>query len=177
MPGLAVLTRVPAVPRTMASISGSEPMTATLPVFAGKPAGRLYFRPHGTFGKTQTVQLIGMGFGYGLLRWLAPVDIGGIHVGGDHQQVGLQFLGEKRRAQILVDHGFHTYQLAILIHGRDTATAGSDDDRAFLQQPLERADFKDALGPRTGYYAAEFVAIRCDGPAFSAARRSASSLG
>lgn len=62
---------------------------------AGELAGGLHLRPHGAGGKAEFVQLVGVSFGDGFLRRLAPVDIGGVDVGGDYQQVGVELFGEQ----------------------------------------------------------------------------------
>ncbi|MCY1438401.1 hypothetical protein D9M71_545970 [compost metagenome] len=107
-----------------------------------------------------------MRLGDGFLRRLAPVDIGRVDVGGDHQQVACQLFGQQGRAEVLVDHRFHALQLAVPIQGRDATTTGADHHRALFQQPLDRADLDDPSRARAGHHATELVAIGGDAPAF-----------
>ncbi|KWV85364.1 hypothetical protein PFLmoz3_04918 [Pseudomonas fluorescens] len=75
--------------------------------------------------------------------------------------------GQQGGTQVFVDHRFNAAQLAVFaIHGGDAATTGADHDGFFLQQPLDRANFKDAFGTRAGDYTAVFVAVGRDGPTF-----------
>ena len=46
----------------------------------------------------------------GAPRGLSPVEADHWHVGGNDQQVGLQFAREQAGVQILVDHGGHAVQ-------------------------------------------------------------------
>ncbi|MNN48175.1 hypothetical protein D3C81_1626390 [compost metagenome] len=108
-----------------------------------------------------------MGLGNGLLRGLAPVNVGRIDVGGDYQKVGFQLLGQQCRAQVLVDDRFDAFELAVfIVHGGDATAAGANHDAALFQQPLDRADFEDALGFGAGHHTAVFVAVGLDHPAF-----------
>ncbi|MNR03388.1 hypothetical protein D3C85_1192780 [compost metagenome] len=108
-----------------------------------------------------------MCLGDGFLGRLAEINVRGIDVGGDHQQITFQLFGQQRRAQVLVDHRFDALELAVLVvHGRNAATAGADHDAALVQQPLDRTDLEDALGFRAGHHAAELVAIGGNRPAF-----------
>jgi hypothetical protein len=58
-----------------------------------------------------------------LLIGCAPVQVDAVDVGGDHQQVGLEFLRQQRGRQILVDDGLDALQLAVLVIHRGIATA------------------------------------------------------
>ncbi|CAI8779185.1 NAD-specific glutamate dehydrogenase [Pseudomonas sp. IT-232MI5] len=130
-------------------------------------AGCLHLGPHRAGGETEAFEFVRVRFGNGFLRRLAVIDERRVDVGGDHQQVGFQLLGEQRRAQVLVDHRLNTLEITVLvIHGWNPAATGANHDAALVQQPLDRADFEDAFWPRTGDHAAEFVAIRSNRPAF-----------
>ena len=61
----------------------------------------------------------------------------GIHVGQDHQHLGLELSAQNRRHSILVHHGVYSLQAEewILIHRRTTA-ACRDYHHVFTQQPL-----------------------------------------
>ncbi|CAI8896061.1 NAD-specific glutamate dehydrogenase [Pseudomonas sp. IT-P260] len=130
-------------------------------------ASCLYLRPHGTGGKTEAFQFVRVRLGDGFLGWLAVIDECRVDVRGDHQQIGLQLLGEQRRAQILVDHRLDALEVTVLVvHRRNPAATSANHDAALVQQPLDRTDFEDAFWPRAGHHAAEFVTVRGDGPAF-----------
>ncbi|MCY1430784.1 hypothetical protein D9M71_467390 [compost metagenome] len=109
-----------------------------------------------------------MGLGDGFLSGFAPVDISGIDVGGNDQDVRIQFLGQQCGAEVLVDHRLDAAEFlaGLVIHGRDAASARADDHGAFLQQPFHRTDLEDPLRSRTGDNAPELVAIWRDMPAF-----------
>jgi len=147
-------------------MSDSDPITATLPVLRANSQAACTFGPMEPAAKPSFS--ISSGWAWAMAFWVGlPKSMKGVDVGGDHQQIAFQLFGQQRRAQVLVDHRFHALQLAVgVVHRRNAATAGADYDAAFFQQPFDRADLKDALGPGACDHPAELVAVRGDGPAF-----------
>ena len=108
-----------------------------------------------------------MRLGNAFLGRFAPVNEGCIHVRGNDQQVAVQLLREQGGGQVFVDHRLNAFEFAVfVVHGRNTAAACTDHDGALFQQPFNRTDFEDAFGFWAGHHTAEFVAIRCNAPAF-----------
>ena len=68
------------------------------------------------------------------LAGLTPVDTGALDIGGDHKDIGLDFLGQNGAGQILVNHGFDTAELAILTNDRNPAAAAADDDEIHIDE-------------------------------------------
>ncbi|MBJ9976124.1 hypothetical protein IAE35_17275 [Pseudomonas sp. S75] len=95
-----VEARLPAVPLTMFSMSSGELITATLPVRRGKSQAAWIFGPYGAGRDIQRLQYVRLSLGGRLVE----IEMGGLYVGGDDQRIGLQLLGQKRRAQVLVHH-------------------------------------------------------------------------
>ena len=151
-----------------------RPVTAA----AGELAGRLDLGQHraGRELRGQGVQGIGVGACDGPLGGLAPVDVGGVSVGGHDEVVGLDAGGQQSGGMVLVDDRLHADQLAVRtavdgrslvvgVHDRDAAAAGADDDGALLQQPADLAQLEDAHGLGRRHHAAVVVAVRLEGPA------------
>lgn len=134
---------------------------------AGEIDGGLYFRPHRTGGKPYRFYRVGMRAGYRFLRFFAPIDKGGRNVGGDNEQIRFEIFGEQGGAKVFVNDCFHAVQIVLLVViGRNAATPGANDDAAVFEQPFHRTDFEDAFWQWTWHYAAVFVAILRNRPAF-----------
>ena len=102
----------------------------------------------------------------GLLR-RAPVEVHGVDVGRDDEQVGAQPLGEHGGGPVLVDDGLDAGQGARPrpVHRGDATAPGADDHAALVEQPAHRAGLEDAQRRRGRHDPTPGGAVLADRPA------------
>ena len=177
MPGCSMLMMVPFVPASMSEMSSSPPMAARCPLLARELAGGLDLGQHGAGRELggQGLQRVRVGASDGPLAGRAPVDVGGVGVGGHDEVVGVDAGRQQAGGVVLVDDRLDAHQLAVGaavdgrtlvvgVHDRDAAAARADDHGALLQQPADLAQLEDAHGLGRRHHAAIVAAVRLERP-------------
>src|SRR4051794_1902641 len=134
-------------------------------------ARRLHLRPHRPLGKRRGPERFGGRPADAPLVRRAPVGVDRVDVRDDQQRVGVEVRGEEGARHVLVDHRLDADEApagrdgVVLVHDRDAAAAGADDDRAFLEQPLDGLEPEDPLRLGGGDDSPEGGSVRLERPA------------
>ena len=142
-------------------------MAARLPVASTNRRGRFDLRAHRPGRERARPQFGDRDLAQTALVGGPPPFVDGIHVGGHHEQVGVDLPGEQLAGEVLVDHGLDAAQRALLAGrpcGGDAAASGADHHDALVEQPTDRSDLEDPFRRRRGDDAAEMVAVALEHP-------------